>query len=247
MCALLAVLACPLLARAEYDIAECPNKMQTWIDQQNVRFPPNREVDATKLLYFLHVPRTAGRTTHNCFLMPMLAPSRRCAKSYDGNKYNISVPDCGLLSSHDDYSAMYEFPSHTAVYTSIRNPVGRFLSAYEFAVEIASREAVKVLSRKGPSAAAGRVSTKNVWPWSYLAPFVEDDMVQRVRPCPTHSISVYMLDSVPASGCVSRLWCQLETAERDLQAAGCCMPVMSQHQRSLLGCTYHHSPCSCGV
>ena len=183
MWALLSIALLPFLAVAAEDdrTSDCPKKMQQWIDKQNELFPADRVQDANKLLYFLHVPRTAGRTSHNCFLMPMIPPSRRCAKSYDGIKYNISVPDCGLLSSHDDYSAMYQFPAHAAVYTSIRNPVGRFLSAYEFAVEIASREAVKVLTRKGPSPAAGRVSTKNVWPWSYLAPFVEEDMIHRVR------------------------------------------------------------------
>jgi protein-tyrosine sulfotransferase len=159
---------------------DCLKQMQNWIDEQFKLFPKGRHEDPKRMLYFLHVPRTAGRTTHNCFLMPMTPPSRRCAKSYDGNKYNISVPECGLLSSHDDFSAMRGFPSNTAAFTSIRNPVSRVLSAYEFTIEIASREAVKVISRKFPSASQGRVNTKNVWPWSYLAPFVEQDMLIRV-------------------------------------------------------------------
>ena len=151
------------------------------MNEQNVRYPADRPADARKMLYFLHVPRTAGRTTHNCFLMPMTPPSRRCAKSYDGNKYNISMPDCGLLSSHDDYSAMRDFPSHAAVYTSVREPFSRVMSAYEFAVEIASRGATRSLPGKEPSKAQGRVSTRNVWPWSHLAPFVEDDMTRKVH------------------------------------------------------------------
>lgn len=162
--------------------SECVRLMDNWVTEQHRLHPPERHQDVQKMLYFLHIPRTAGRTTHNCFLLPMLPPSRRCARSYDGNAYNISMPDCGLLSSHDDYSAMREFPSFTAVYTSIRDPYTRVLSAYEFAVEIASRAAGKFVKNAEPSAKLGRVSTRNVWPWSYLAPFVEDDMVSRVRP-----------------------------------------------------------------
>ena len=178
--ALLCGLAPGALARAP-DEGACAAHMQAWTEAQTRRFPADRPQDPRRMLYFLHVPRTAGRTTHNCFLMPMTPPSRRCAKSYDGIKYNISVPDCGLLSSHDDHSAMLQLPDFAAIYTSIRNPVSRVLSAYEFAVEIASREAVKVIDRTAPDPAQGRVATKNVWPWSYLAPFVEHDMVARVR------------------------------------------------------------------
>ena len=175
------LLAIALPASADEAPSSCVQRMQTWVDEQYAMFPDDRPVDPQKMLYFLHIPRTAGRTTHNCFLMPMTPPSRRCAKSYDGNKYNISVPDCGLLSSHDDFSAMRQFPSFAAVYTGLRNPFSRVLSAYEFAVEIASRGAMRVVPINEPSKAQGKVSTKNVWPWSYLAPFVEDDMVAKVR------------------------------------------------------------------
>jgi hypothetical protein len=113
--------------------------------------------------------------------MPMTPPSRRCAKSYDGIKYNISVPDCGLLSSHNDYSAMLQLPKFAAVYTSLRDPVHRVLSTYEFAVEVSSRKAVSIIERKKPDPKQGRVSTDNVWPWSYLVPFLEEDMLRRVR------------------------------------------------------------------
>jgi protein-tyrosine sulfotransferase len=170
-----------LIAQESQGNSACETKMQAWIDEQYSLFPEDRPTDALKMLFFLHVPRSAGRTTHNCFLMPSTPPSRRCAKSYDGNKYNISVPGCGLLSSHDDFSAVRQFPSFAAVYTSIRHPYSRVLSAYEFAVEIASRAAARVVPMKEPDKAQGRVSTRNVWPWSYLAPFVEEDMIARVR------------------------------------------------------------------
>jgi protein-tyrosine sulfotransferase len=178
--ALLCTLGCLLAARARQDVSQCAGQMRSWIAEQKKAFS-SRKQDPHKMLYFLHVPRTAGRTTHNCFLMPMTPPSRRCAKSYDGIKYNISVPDCGLLSSHDDYSAMLQLPKFAAVYTSLRDPVQRVLSAYEFAVEVSSRKAVSLIERKKPDPKQGRVSTDNVWPWSYLVPFLEEDMLRRVR------------------------------------------------------------------
>jgi hypothetical protein len=35
------------------------------------------------LLFFLHIPRTAGRTFHFCYLKLAIPPDKRCAKSYD--------------------------------------------------------------------------------------------------------------------------------------------------------------------
>lgn len=164
----------------EQNSAECQSAMQRWIDEQRQIFPDDRPSDPHKLLYFLHVPRTAGRTTHNCFMMPATPPSRRCAKSYDGLKYDISMPDCGLISSHDDFSAMHQLPKSAAVFTSIRNPITRFLSAYEFSVELGARDAIRGKPMQAGDNKAGKVNTKEVWPWSYLQPTFADDMIPRV-------------------------------------------------------------------
>ena len=60
----------------------------------------------------------------------------------------------------------------------LRDPVDRVLSAYEFAVEVAAR----VLNRpKDYKPDPSKVNTRDVWPWSQLVPFMEHDMVQRVR------------------------------------------------------------------
>ena len=155
----------------------CSDAMRTWVNDQRVLFPVDRPVNREKLLYFLHVPRTGGRTSHSCFLRPASPPSRRCAKSYDGFKYNISVPHCGLFASHDDYSALSFLPKESAVITSIRNPVDRFLSAYEFGVELGVRHAV---SKIAGSNRADKTSTMNVWPWSSIQPFFHDDVVAKV-------------------------------------------------------------------
>jgi hypothetical protein len=60
----------------------------------------------------------------------------------------------------------------------LRDPVDRVLSAYEFAVEVAAR----VLNRpKDYKPDPSKVNTRDVWPWSQLVPFMEHDMLQRVR------------------------------------------------------------------
>ena len=57
-------------------------------------------------LFFLHVPRTAGKAYYSCFLKPAFEPSRRCFVSYDELRLNASAAQCELLVSHDDYSAL---------------------------------------------------------------------------------------------------------------------------------------------
>ena len=133
--------------------------------------------DPQKMLFFLHIPRTAGRTYHSCFLKLAHPPSKRCAKSYDVLRLNVSTGSCGLLSSHDDYSATDFLPPEAAIVTQLRDPVGRVLSAYEFAVEVAAR----VLTRpKNYTADPQKTNTRDVWPWSVLVPIVEEDMLKRV-------------------------------------------------------------------
>jgi hypothetical protein len=72
------------------------------------------------MLYFLHIPRTAGRTYHSCFLKTAHKPSRRCARSYDVLRLNESIAGCGVLGSHDDYSITDFLPKDTAVITQLR-------------------------------------------------------------------------------------------------------------------------------
>lgn len=55
--------------------------------------------------------------------MPQLGrpPSKRCEKSYDTLRLNASVPSCGLLGSHDDFSVVTDsLPRDTAVVTQLR-------------------------------------------------------------------------------------------------------------------------------
>ena len=129
------------------------------------------------LLYFLHVPRTAGRTFHSCLLKMGTPPARRCPKAYDHLRINMNLPNCNLLSSHDDFSVVSMLPDNVAVLSQVRDPVDRFLSAYEFAIEVAARTLGRPKTqRKKP----GRIATEDVWPWSYLIPFFADDLRPKV-------------------------------------------------------------------
>jgi len=130
------------------------------------------------MVYFLHVPRTAGRTFQSCFLKSGTPPERRCPKAYDHLRIDVSVPDCFLLSSHDDFSVVAMLPENVAVLTHLRDPVDRFLSAYEFAVEVAARVKKRNTNsniRKNPN----RIATEDVWPWSYLVPFFINDELDK--------------------------------------------------------------------
>ena len=129
-----------------------------------------------QMLYFLHIPRTAGRTYGVCFLKQASAPSRRCAKSYDVLRLNQSVPNCGLLSSHDDYSVLQYLPKEAAIATQLRDPVDRVLSMYEFAIEVAAR----YLNPDAPQRDPGKMDTRKVWPWSILTPFMQQELQNRV-------------------------------------------------------------------
>ncbi|KAA6422197.1 MAG: tyrosine sulfotransferase-like [Trebouxia sp. A1-2] len=152
---------------------ECQKALYTFGKQHHAESV--QALNADHMLYFLHIPRTAGRTYGACFLKQAWAPSRRCAKSYDVLRLNSSVPDCGLLSSHDDYSVVQYLPREAAVATQLRDPVDRVLSAYEFAIEVAARALVKDAPDKDPS----KVDTQNVWPWSLLVPFIRQDLMRR--------------------------------------------------------------------
>ena len=136
----------------------------------------NVALNPDHMLYFLHIPRTAGRTYGVCFLKQAWAPSRRCAKSYDVLRLNQSVPNCGLLSSHDDYSVLQYLPKDAAIATQLRDPVDRVLSMYEFAIELASRYMNPEAAQHDP----GKMDTRKVWPWSVLNPFMQQELEKRV-------------------------------------------------------------------
>ncbi|GFZ13127.1 tyrosylprotein sulfotransferase [Actinidia rufa] len=126
------------------------------------------------LLYFLHIPRTGGRTYFHC------------------------KPNCRLLTTHDDYSMMSKLPKEkTSVMTILRNPVDRVFSTYEFSIEVAARFLVhpnltSVTQMVGRLRLKNRgVSTLDIWPWKYLVPWMREDLFAR-RDARRHSGPTYI-------------------------------------------------------
>ncbi|XP_071933096.1 protein-tyrosine sulfotransferase-like isoform X2 [Coffea arabica] len=139
------------------------------------------------LLYFLHVPRTGGRTYYYCFLKRLYANSSECPRSYDRLRLDPRKPDCRLLVTHDDYSVMSKLPREkTSVVTILRDPIDRVFSTYEFSVEVAARflvhpnltSALRMTGRLRAKTRGG-VSTLDIWPWKYLVPWMREDLFSR--------------------------------------------------------------------
>lgn len=149
--------------------AECSKALEDYKAFMAREAAPYEGPEGKSLVYFLHIPRTAGRTFHVCLLRQATPPDRRCPKSYDHLRVDVSLPKCHLLSSHDDFSVVEKLPAETSVVTQLRDPVDRFLSAYEFAAEVAARSVLKV--DPFARAATNKTVTEDVWPWSLLVPW----------------------------------------------------------------------------
>ncbi|XP_024983323.1 protein-tyrosine sulfotransferase-like isoform X2 [Cynara cardunculus var. scolymus] len=138
------------------------------------------------LLFFLHVPRTGGRTYFHCFLKKLYSSALECPRSYDKLRFDPGKPDCRLLVTHDDYSMMSKLPREkTSVVTILRNPIERVFSAYEFSIEVAARFLVhpnltSVIKMSGRLRSKnGGISTLEIWPWKYLVPWMREDLFSR--------------------------------------------------------------------
>jgi len=132
-----------------------------------------QEYKEDDFVYFLHIPRTAGRSFWSCFLHRAFPTSKRCAKSYDTLRLELSRPDCKLLASHDDYSVTDFLPENFKVITQVRHPVDRVISAYEFSTLIAAKEysintTKPDVQPKKAKEGEEKVLTRDVWPWLYL-------------------------------------------------------------------------------
>ena len=140
-------------------------------DGANVASVDSSPEKKSDLLFFLHIPRTAGRTFHFCYLKLAYPEKDRCGKSYDELRVNVHNPNCKFLASHDDYSLVERFREQPKVVTMFRDPVARVLSSYEFAVEVSVRS-----FGNEASTPTSRVSTRNVWPWSNAVRFIDRDL-----------------------------------------------------------------------
>ena len=183
--------------RAE-ELRECEALSTTWVSAQreaHARRVKARE-DATAsaapredFLFFLHVPRTAGRSYHFCFLKPAFERSKLCGNMYNGLDFDPNAPECDFLATHDDFSLIERFSSQPRVVTMLRSPYERVLSSYEFAIEVAARSFDQ--APKKPKRV--RVQTRDVWPWGHLVRHVDGQLqryLDQVEKDPEKMISI---------------------------------------------------------
>lgn len=185
--ALLAVSVTVLpLASSADDYAHCEGAVKGWADSAGEGDNGGDKLNLKDLLFFLHIPRTGGRTYFHCFLKKLYTNAQECPRSYDKLRFDPSHPDCTLVVSHDDYSLTSKLPrERTSVVTILRNPVDRVFSTYEFSVEVAARflvhpnltSAKTMTSRVLTKSRA--VSTLDIWPWKYLVPWMREDLFAR--------------------------------------------------------------------
>ncbi|KAL2651624.1 hypothetical protein R1flu_019752 [Riccia fluitans] len=168
------------------DKERCELLVRSWAEKELAAPQTEQKLTLRDLLFFLHIPRTGGRTYYQCFLKQLFGSGERCPKSYDKLRFDTSQPGCRLISTHDDYSIMEKLPHGKAsVVTNLRDPVSRVLSNYEFSVEVAARflrhyKRRTNIRRPGPGRTNTRlISTLDIWPWKYLVPFMQNEIFSR--------------------------------------------------------------------
>ena len=172
-------------------------------EEQQQQRGQGHEIVVPNFYFFLHIPRCAGRTLHFCLLKSIFPPKDRCMASYKEHSRPDESPleklghTCKLQGTHDDLSILGQLPDNTAVFTQIRNPVDRVLSAYEFAVEVAIRNYFSGTRSKNNPKNKDRTSTEEVWPWSNLVPILMEDFAARRKEREDEAIRV-MIDKEDA-------------------------------------------------
>ncbi|XP_010557334.1 PREDICTED: protein-tyrosine sulfotransferase [Tarenaya hassleriana] len=175
-----------LVSAEELDFGHCETVVTRWADSSSLEENVSENKRSLQdLLFFLHVPRTGGRTYFHCFLRKMYDSTDECPRSYDKLHFDPRKAKCKLLATHDDYSLMSKLPrERTSVMTIVRDPIARVLSTYEFSVEVAARFLVhpNLTSATVMSARIRKpnvISTLDIWPWKYLVPWMREDLFAR--------------------------------------------------------------------
>lgn len=170
--------------------SECTALVASWLAASDARAAARRatrSAGGANLTLFLHVPRTAGRTLFFCAIRRAFPPSARCPRSYDELRLDPAAPGCQLVGSHDDFRLVEAFAGGAStLVTTLRDPVDRLLSAYEFALGVAAR-GVGRREEEAERAAVGvqangrkATPTTKVWPWDGLGPMLAADMDARL-------------------------------------------------------------------
>ncbi|KAL4576950.1 hypothetical protein LXL04_013051 [Taraxacum kok-saghyz] len=165
-----------------YEFEHCKNTVKQWASSSLHSNIKDGHI-LQDLLFFLHVPRTGGRTYFYCFLKKLYSGSLECPRSYDKLRFDPRKQNCRLLATHDDYSIMSKLPREkSSVVTVLRNPIDRVFSAYEFSIEVAARFLVHpnlTSATKMPAnsrSKKGVISTLDIWPWKYLVPWMREEL-----------------------------------------------------------------------
>lgn len=199
-----ALLACMLSAlfigapagtKADGEV-ECYGIVQDWLSRIAKSSRKQGKANATQPYYFLHIPRTGGRTLGSCLIKPAtVGKERKPCRTYEGRATERAQQDsCAFLASHEGYevAAQLGLPKEQ-VMTQLRDPVERVLSAYSFAHEVAARlnasddggEHSQAAQKRHHGTADGnarrRPKTRRVWPWNYLVHFAERHWPQEER------------------------------------------------------------------
>ncbi|XP_068663444.1 protein-tyrosine sulfotransferase-like [Aristolochia californica] len=183
---LIVVGAFPVKVQSQIGFKYCENTVTNWANTALADGPRGDKLTLRDLLFFLHIPRTGGRTYFHCFLRKLYTSDQECPRSYDKLRFDPSKPNCRLMVTHDDYSMTTKLPKQKAsVVTILRNPVDRVFSTYEFSVEVAARFLVHPnltsatqMTKRFRSKSRG-VSTLDIWPWKYLVPWMREDLFAR--------------------------------------------------------------------
>ncbi|KAI3809536.1 hypothetical protein L1987_25513 [Smallanthus sonchifolius] len=168
-----------------YDFEHCVTTVEQWASSSLHSDSKDGHI-LKDLLFFLHVPRTGGRTYFYCFLKKLYSSSLECPRSYDKLHFDPRKRNCRLLATHDDYSITSKLPREkTSVVTFLRSPIERVFSAYEFSIEVAARFLVHPNMTSASKTSAhlrlkkGVISTLEIWPWKYLVPWMMEDLFSR--------------------------------------------------------------------
>ena len=163
--------------------SSCESIVREWISTQESRFKSRRKPSGEEkpLTFFLHIPRTAGRTINFCFLKHATPEKERCARAYDELRTDLKDPKCSFLASHDDYSIVERMATQPKIVTMVREVYSRTLSAYEFSVEVAMRSGGKPTKSARNNPNPSKTSTRDVWPWGHLVRHIDEDIINYRR------------------------------------------------------------------
>ncbi|XP_049936682.1 protein-tyrosine sulfotransferase-like [Nymphaea colorata] len=173
----------------EEDFESCESVVLGWRDGSISDGSTTIEAQQSSLqnlLFFLHVPRSGGRSFFHCFLRHLFR-NLECPCSYGENlPFDPSESKCRVFVAHRGYDLTSKLPmDKTSVLTVLRHPVARVLSSYEKAVEWGAR-----FLAHAHSASAAQITEKfrrewrdmtvlDAWPWNYLLPWTIEDLFAR--------------------------------------------------------------------